>query len=314
MLPQHFLEKFRAIYPTLTPDVFCKKPVSFRVNTRESSPEEIEEILTELGIAFKKNDFLSHGYILPDAQEKDIWHLPFFTGGKIYLQGIASQIAGEILRPHLEKTHQKILDACAAPGWKTSHICMLSDGKYHEIHALEPGKIRRDKLAFTLARQGCTDVQIHEKRVQELSKETFGEYFDVILVDAPCSSEGKIDLARPKSFAHLSESNKKYYRIQKEIVTSAVDLLSPWGILLYTTCTLDPLENEGIVHFLLSNFPELEMQEIPFFQNMPENMWTSWLSGFGKYIFQKDVKKSVRLLPSKDVEWFFYAVFRKKEQ
>jgi len=176
----------------------------------------------------------------------------------------------------LQKSHLKILDACAAPGGKTSHIVQNSEGKNHEIHALEPGKIRREKLEFTLSRQRCQDVQIHEKRIQELSKETFGEYFDVILVDAPCSSEGKIDLARPKTLAYISpENNKKYYRIQKDIVSSAVALLAPGGVLLYTTCTIDSLENEGIVHFLLSNFREFEVQKIPFFEKVPGDIWKS---------------------------------------
>jgi len=115
MLPQYFLDTFHLLYPNIKTDVFSKKPVSFRVNTVTSSCEEIEAILQEHNIAFEKIDVLSHGYILPNSQEKDIWHLPFFTDGKIYLQGIASQITGEILREYLQVSHLKILDTCAAP-------------------------------------------------------------------------------------------------------------------------------------------------------------------------------------------------------
>lgn len=320
-LPQHFLEKLKNIYTPWELEIIQsgfsqeKRPVTLRVNTLKSNPQEIEEIFHQNNILFEKIDFLSHGYILPKSREKDIWHLDFFKEWKIYLQWIASQIIWELLKKDLQNSPQKILDLTAAPGWKTSHISALMGNKW-EITANELAAIRREKLVFTLKRQWTTNVVVSPFDARKIGDFFPKESFDILIADLMCSAEWRISLSQEKSYLYLENTwiYKKNYLTQKEILSQAIPLLKPNGILMYSTCTLDPRENEGIIHFIISNFPEMEIEEIDdFFQNKKlEKISKNGISSFGKHIYNSQIKKTKRILPSSITEGFYIAKLRKK--
>lgn len=101
--------------------------------------------------------------------------------------------------------------------------------------------------------------------VLKLQENYSSEHFDAILFDAPCSGEGTINLTTDKLWPNWSLANiKKNYIIQKRIFNSIAPLLKTGGTLVYSTCTLAPEENEGMVHYILCNFPEFELQDIEF--------------------------------------------------
>ncbi len=291
-----------------------KRPTTFRVNILKSSNQEIEQVLWEHQIQFEKIPYLSNGYKVINAKEKDLWNLPIFTEGKIYLQWITSQLIGEIIAKDIQKKDLKILDLTAAPWGKTSHISALLENKW-EIFANELQSIRREKLKFTIERQWCENVEIIAWDAKDLKNKFEKEFFDIIIADVPCSAEGRVQLHKEKSYAFLEKPwiHKKNYALQKNILCENIDLLKKWGFLVYSTCTLEPLENEWILHFLVSNYKDLEIQNIDeyFQQTNIQTITKKWLKSYKNYIFNKQIEKSIRILPSIDTEWFFIAKLKK---
>ena len=320
-LPEKFLEKLNLIYSK--PEIKIiekgfnieKRPTVFRINTTKSNIEEIEKNLEENNLKIKKIPYLTNWYTLINWKEKDLWDLRIFREWKIYMQGITSQIPVELITIPEDLDNFKVLDLTAAPWWKTTQLSakMWNQG---QIIANEMNTIRSEKLKFTIKRQWATNIEIYKTDANNL-KNVFSEwFFDVIIADLPCSAEWRINLNTEKTYAYLKKPglNKINYKIQSEILKDNIWLLKSWWQLIYSTCTLDPRENEWIVHLLLSNFPELEISDISdFFENKEiKKISKPGIKNFEKLIFRKEIINSYRIFPSEITEWFFVAKFLKK--
>lgn len=311
---KNFLEKLEKIYSGENLEK-CKKwfeiekrKTCFRINILKSNEKEIFEILEKNNLKAKKITFLKNAYILENGKEKDLWDLDIFKNGKIYLQSLSSQIPVDFL--NLEE-NDKVLDITAAPGWKTSQVQALLKNSWN-ILAVDNNQIRIDKLNFTLKRQWIKNVEVLKMDATKILENNprFVEYFDKIIADLPCSAEWKILFWKEKSFWFWKdEIVSKNAKLQKNILKNIVPMLKENWELIYSTCTISPEENEDIVHFLLCNFKELELEKIDFnYENS-----TSWIANFWKKSFKKEIKDSVkRILPSEESEWFFIAKFIKK--
>lgn len=282
-----------------------KRKVSFRINTLKSSAQEVESALLKKKISFSKQDFLPNCYILETGVERDLWNLDIYKEWYIYIQSIASQMPVEFL----ELTEwMTVLDVTAAPGGKTSQISerVWEDGK---VVACELSTIRREKMTYNLQKLWCTNVEIVGWEAQKLSETYTQGSFDAMLFDAPCSSEGSISYNDETFLTDWSMRHiDKNYQRQKDILKQTVWLLKNGWVLVYSTCTLAPEENESIVHYILCNFKELEIQEIH--SDFPYTK--PWILKFWKYVFTKNVALSMRIVPNPISEWFFIAKFRKK--
>ncbi len=311
-LPKELIDRLTEIYTKEELEIIQKwyecdnRKTSFRVNTLKATDREILEVLKNNNLETKKVDFLKHGYILENATEKDLWELDIYKLWKIYMQSISSQIPVDLLDI---RDFDKILDITAAPGWKTSQASAFLKNTW-EIVAVDNNQIRIDKLNFTLIKQWCRNVAVIKSDAKLIwnKNEDFKWFFDHIIADLPCSAEWKININREKSYWFWSKWNiKKNYYIQSDILKSVLPLLKNNWTLIYSTCTLAPEENEEIVHMLLSNYPELQIQDI----KIDYEYSKKWLAGFGKHVYRKDVSKAIRILPSIESEWFFVAKFKK---
>ena len=302
-----------------------KRDVTFRVNTLKTTNEKVEKYLKEKGLKIEKVPYLENGYKLLDGKEKDLWDLNISSEGKIYIQWITSQLIWELaettsplaplLRGEGNTKDFKALDLTAAPGSKTSHLSAILNNEW-EIVANEMNTIRSEKLNFTIKRQWCKNVEVVKGDARELKSNFIEGHFDLIIADLPCSAEWRINLTNEKSYAFLEKPglNKRNYKMQQDILKNTIALLKVGWSLIYSTCTLDPQENEWIVHYLLSIFKDLEIEDISkTFKHKDIKKYTkTWIKSYGKYIYRKDVEKSVRIFPSVDTEWFFIAKFTKK--
>ncbi len=236
--------------------------------------------------------------------------LPHFTG-QIYVQSLSSMLPVEVLNP---QPNEKILDLCAAPGSKTSFISQRM-GNSGCIVANEISGSRSKKLVANLNRTGVSNTIVTQTDGVAMSA-FLGQEFDRVLLDAPCSSEG-FSRKDSKFFEKMWSEQKIFVaaKLQKKLIESAFEMLRPEGIMLYSTCTSAPEENEFVVQHLLDIYPD-EAELLSFdLLNIPSKSGISEF--FGKEISKDVSKKSHRIYPHLQTnlwnsESFFLVLIRKK--
>lgn len=224
-----------------------KRKVTFRVNTLKTSIEKVEEVLKNNNIEFGKVSWSDVAYIVKNVREDTLKELEVYKNGEIYLQSLSSMLPPIVLEP---KENTDILDMCAAPGGKTTELASLTNNNAN-ITACELNKIRIEKLKYNIEKQGATSVYI----MQEDSRRINNFFsFDNILLDAPCSGSGTLnveDVNLEKTFTEkLIEKSQKS---QLELLNKAVKILKQGQEMVYSTCSILNVENEEIVSKILKN-------------------------------------------------------------
>ena len=131
------------------------------------------------------------------------------------------------------------------------------------IVACEKHQIRHDKLVHNIKLQGATNVETHKMDAIKLMTELEKESFDAILLDVPCSAEGRFKLSDERSYGFWTLQNiRDKAAIQSTLLEASIPLLKKGGILVYSTCTLAPEENEGVISDILSKHPDLRLEKI----------------------------------------------------
>jgi NOL1/NOP2/sun family putative RNA methylase len=183
---------------------------------------------------------------------------PFHGAGMYYLQEPSAMAPVPILDP---QPGERVLDLCAAPGGKTTQIQASMKG-LGIIVANDPNPRRVQSLALNTERWGARNITVLCETPQRLA-DHFGGYFDRVLVDAPCSGEGTFR-------SHPGEVKKwspKFIQrcalLQDEIIWYAGKLVRPGGVLVYSTCTFNQVENEGTITRFLDKEPGFDLDPIP---------------------------------------------------
>jgi 16S rRNA (cytosine967-C5)-methyltransferase len=168
----------------------------------------------------------------------DVLAHPLYTAGAITPQSRASQLVARVVDP---QPGERVLDLCAAPGGKTTHLAALMGDK-GEIVAVERHPQRARALTAQARRLHATSVHVHEADAKAVTQETLGGTFDRVLVDPPCSGLGTLR-SRPDLRWRATRQSIEALRTEQEaIVAAARGALAPGGRLVYSTCTLSPRE------------------------------------------------------------------------
>lgn len=224
-----------------------KRKVTFRVNTLKSNLEKIEKELTKDGIDYERVSWNKEAFIIHSVREKEIQHLGIYEKGEIYLQSLSSMLPPLILEPEEESD---ILDMAAAPGGKTTQIASLVNNKA-SITACEMNKIRAERLRYNIEKQGATCVYV---MVTDARKIDNFFSFDKILLDAPCSGSGTLEINNQDLEKTFTEKLiKKSTSSQMALLKKAINILKPGKEMVYSTCSILKEENEEIVSKVLSN-------------------------------------------------------------
>jgi NOL1/NOP2/sun family putative RNA methylase len=218
---------------------------SVRVNTLKISKDKIYERLSNNGFLLKEINNL--GYIV-EQSKFSISSIQENLLGYLYIQGVAEMHVSPILSPD---KNDFVVDMCAAPGGKTTHLSAIMENE-GSIYAFDVNKRRLSALKNNIARMGCMNIAVFNLSGEEISK--LKNQPDKILLDAPCTGSGimrKDSLRKSLKSTHdiifLSE-------IQKKLLKAAINSLKSGGTLLYTTCSLEPEENEFVIQWALDNF------------------------------------------------------------
>ncbi len=220
-------------------------PTHIRINTLKAEIQHTIDSLLEKGILLRPS-FPDDPTLLEAPKLEFPGNLLEYFLGHIHPQAFTSCLASLVLSP---KKGAYVLDLCAAPGGKTSHVCQLMENT-GLIVANELYSKRHVPLGHTLARLGVANTLITGYQAQEFPMRN---RFDYILADVPCSGEGTFRKLR-EGYRYVETREKvKLPQLQKRILLRGFDLLRPGGVILYSTCTYNPDENEGVVAHLLEN-------------------------------------------------------------
>ncbi len=304
-LPPEFVSRLRQIVPEESfPDVQASferpKRTIFRVNRLKSTPNALEDELKSAGLHPSPFNPLEGVFTLPNEERRRLTETPAFYEGRLYIQNPSSMLAPLLLDPQPEES---VLDLAAAPGGKTLLLASMMQNR-GILSAVEPVTERYHRLRRNLENAGATMVRTYRKDGRGVGR-ACPMMFDRVLLDAPCSSEAKFSTLRPQSFSYWSlRKIKESQRLQKRLILSAWESLKPGGVLLYSTCSFAPEENEEVIAHLLKKFPETVRIAS---MELPVDRWQEGLRRWGKKSFPPSFSLLRRILPDENFDGFFLA-------
>lgn len=268
---------------------------TFRVNTLKSDIATIENQLIEANIKYEKVQWNDEAFISRNVNKNEIENMEIYKEGKIYFQSLSSMLPPIVLEP---KQETDILDMAAAPGGKTTQIAAITNNKAN-ITACEMNGIRAERLKYNVEKQGATCVYIMKTDARKID-DFFS--FDQILLDAPCSGSGTIninDVNLEKNFT--TKLINKSTAAQIALLKKAIKILKPGKEMIYSTCSILACENEEIVRKALIG---TNTEIIPInFKNMNDLP-----------LLPTQIEGTICVCPNELYEGFFIAKIRKKKE
>jgi NOL1/NOP2/sun family putative RNA methylase len=308
-LPEEFLARVQEIIPedkrsTVIGSFSVPKPISFRVNTLKTATETLKASLEKQNLQIEQIPWYPDAFILR-SEKAQLMATEQYREGHIYIQNLSSMIPPLVMNP---RTRDLVCDLTAAPGSKTTQLAMMMRNK-GEIVANDISRTRLFRLKANLKSLGVTNTNVISVPGQALWKKYAGQ-FDKVLVDAPCTMEGRFSTLDPQTYEDWKPKKVKLLsKLQQHLLWSAVSITKPGGLIVYSTCTLAPEENEGVIDWILKKeHGNISVEEIKL--ELPDTR--SGLHSWKKKQYNPQITKTLRILPSETMEGFYIAALRKK--
>lgn len=298
-MPKWLIEKWMADYGAAVTEDMAKAllkehPITIRIREGLSDKEK-ESLVTEWEkkeIQVQKDAYLDYAYHLKNVE--GLGNLPGFSEGNCTVQDISSMLVAEIAGV---KEGDEIIDVCAAPGGKATHVAdKLRQTGHVEARDLTINKVElieenKNRLGLTNL---CVCVQDACQKVEDSIQKA-----DVVLADLPCSGLGIMGKKRDIKYHVTKESLEDIVKLQKEILSVIYDYVKVGGTLIYSTCTINKAENEEMVEWFTKEFP-FTLESIEAY--LPESLWCDTTK-----------KGYLQLLPGKhESDGFFMARLKRK--
>jgi 16S rRNA (cytosine967-C5)-methyltransferase len=281
--PVWWLDALREAYPADWKQIAAAgnqmPPMTLRVNRRRSTPEAYLRELAEVGIEAT----LVGASAVRLTKPMPIDQLPGFAEGRVSVQDAGAQRAAELLDA---RPGQRVLDACAAPGGKTSHILELADVELLALD-LDPERCRRVEENLVRLRLSTARVRVLAADARQPDTWSDGRRFDRILADVPCSATGVIRRHPDAKWLRRPDDIRTMTRTQDEILEALWPLLAAGGQMLYATCSVFPQENAKRVDAFIERHADASRQPVDGWPNL-------------------------QLLPGENHDGFFYALLAKR--
>ncbi len=293
------LEDFKKRLDAINPNLFNmlsapKTHFSFRVNLNRTTVKDVLEKLKQEGIEPQSVDWCEEAFVLPIEHREALVKSKPYTSKEVYIQNLSSIFAAISLKTEPEFW---VLDLAAAPGGKS----LIFSERAKKVSAVEPDKNRFFMMKRNFKESLAKNIQTYNKDGRFIYK-ACPQWFDAVFLDAPCSSEAHIDIN--KGITWWSQRRiYKFAKLQKELIISAFESLKTGGEMIYATCTFAPEENEAVVNYLLTKYPNAKLLPIPHnFQNTQAGL-TKWQ----EEEYSQELSKTLRFLPNKAFSGFYMA-------
>jgi NOL1/NOP2/sun family putative RNA methylase len=302
-LPEKLWERWQRLFSeknleNIVKALQAKPQPAFRTNTLLTTTEELKQTLEQEGFVLQTVPWYQDAFILENKSVRELTETQSYKQGHIYIQNLSSMLPALILDPQKNET---ILDLTAAPGSKTTQIAALMDNS-GKIVANDLSRPRLYKLQANLKMYGVTNTMVANVPGQSLWKQ-YPQHFDRALVDVPCSMEGRINLSDPATHSDWKLGKIKDLQIkQQHLLRSAISATKVGGTIVYSTCTMSPEENEGVLDWILRKTDGILIEKIVI-KNLPLQ---SGLSSWNKE-FDVQTTHAARIFPTDTMEGFFVA-------
>lgn len=294
-LPAVFLERMKDLMGREEADDFLasyREPAweGLRINRLKISREEFLKISP---FSLEEVPWSDDGFYY--TGERKAGKHPFYHCGLYYIQEPSAMLPAMVLGA---KPGERVLDLCAAPGGKTVKIAAdMENTGLLAVNDISPKRIKA--LIKNIELMGVKNTIVFNETPERLA-ERYGEFFDRILVDAPCSGQGMFRKDSSSISALSRNYGREYSTIQRDLMEQSHKMLRPGGAMVYSTCTFNPDENENVIAGFLNDHKDYILEEIPLRGGMERgrNLWLNREYKGDKRIFNL-VEKSVRIWPHK---------------
>ncbi|MFP3153639.1 16S rRNA (cytosine(967)-C(5))-methyltransferase RsmB [Lachnospiraceae bacterium ZAX-1] len=230
---------------------FVKGPLSIRVNTKKTTKEELKSRLCADQIKVTESEWLPYALYIEDFDS--LQRIQAFAEGQFYVQDITSMLVAEWAQI---KENDFVIDVCAAPGGKSMHIAELLQGTgMVEARDLTPHKVAIIKE--NIERVGLANIKVRQIDARVL--QAGGASADVVIADLPCSGLGVMGKKTDIKYKMTEQKQQELIKFQREILHTVKNYVKQGGVLMYSTCTINPNENEYNIDWFLKEHPTFKL-------------------------------------------------------
>jgi len=250
-----------------------KRPLTIRTNLSKIQPADLKNNLEAQGIKVKTHPYLPYAFKIHGIDY--LSGIEDFQKGNFYVQDVSSMLVAELANPNKDSV---VLDLCAAPGGKTLHLAdkMLCVSEYKELRKNEEYKSTDSGVVFAcdltdkkvaliqenIDRADFRNVKAIKKDATILEEEFLGKA-DIVIADVPCSGLGILGKKPDLRYNSSLEQMGKLVKLQRKILTNACAYVKSQGTLMFSTCTINPKENQENLRWLLEHFPQFKLVSVP---------------------------------------------------
>ena len=307
-LPLPFLERMKEMlgddYNTFLQSYENPRTYGLRINTAKLSCQDFEKLSP---FEIRPIPWISNGYFYDEESRPA--RCAYYQAGLYYLQEPSAMTPASRLPV---EPGDFVLDLCAAPGGKATALgAALNDTGFLLANDISTSRARA--LLRNLELFGIKNMLVTDEKPARLAQR-FPAFCNKILLDAPCSGEGMFRKEEALARDWTPEKSAELSDIQKDLILKAADMLRPGGMMLYSTCTFSPCEDEEVVAHLLQERPDMELMEMPGYEGFSEGRPELISTPISPEAFDpSSLRKCVRIFPHKmDGEGHFLALFHKK--
>lgn len=255
-----------------------RKPVTVRVNPLKATRKEVIAMLEGEGLTVVPSDLVDNGLVI---EHGNILKTNVMIDGYVTIQDVSSILAAVMLQV---EPHMDVLDACSAPGGKAT--CIAEEmGNTGTIYAHDLHQNKLNLIKGHANRLGLTNLKVQQQDARNIQAIHEPESFDRILVDAPCTGFGVIRSKPDIKYNKSLEDIKRLQSIQLDILQEVSLLLKKNGKLVYSTCTMNPIENEEVIKQFIHDHPSYEIDP-EFLQTISDDLYKhTKISDYGMQLF-----------------------------